>query len=271
LLVWAAALIAVLVASVCTVSIAVALRAASGKLLSSELSDPASSPIASSPGWFIAGAVVTQATVGAVLGLVLRVGKFDGRAILPLRRAPVSAFAGALLVTFGMAPLAQVVGELMSRFLRSPSQSSLIVSRMAQTASSVEFGVLLACLSLLPALVEESMFRGYMTAAFSKYAFWTRALVPSLFFGVFHLEPIQGAATVLLGLAFGLARLYSGSLLPSMLAHAVYNGSVLLVARALPGAEDHEIQAFPVLIGAGLLALGLGLLRGAVPSGAHKA
>ena len=132
---------------------------------------------------------------------------------------------------------------------------------MAQSASSAEFGVLLASLSLLPALVEESMFRGYMTAAFLRLSFWTRAVLPSLFFGVFHLEPAQGAATALLGFGFGLARLYSGSLLPSMLAHAVYNASVLLVARSVPGVEDHEIEVLPVVIGAGLLALGVGILR----------
>lgn len=271
LLVWLGALIAVLAASVGTVSLAIALRAASGKLLRSELSDPASSPIATSPGWFIVGAITTQATVGLVLALVLLLGHFDRRAILPFRSARPSAYAGALLVTFGVAPLAQVVGELMTRLQHIPSHSSLIVSRMAQSATSTEFSLLLATLSLLPALVEESMFRGYMTAAFQRHSFWARAIIPSLFFGVFHLEFAQGAATVLLGFGFGLVRLYSGSLLPSMLAHAAYNGAVLLVARAVPAVEDHEIEALPVVIGAGLLALGLEILRQGAPLPAHRA
>jgi len=248
-------------ASIALVNVAALIRAALGTPVLTELSAPGVSPLLSSPSWFVAGAVTTQVTVGLVLALVLRLRKLSWRAILPLRRAPPQAFAGALLVVFGLAPLAQVVGELTSRVLRVELKASLIVSHMAQAASPLEFVAILLCLSVLPGLIEESMFRGYVTSAYARRSLAVQAIVPSVLFGLFHLEPTQATATMILGVGFALARLYSGSLLPSMVAHGIYNGTVLTIARAMPEAEDHAIRFVPLVVGALLFVAGLFLLR----------
>jgi membrane protease YdiL (CAAX protease family) len=261
ILVWLGALCAVVMASVGTASVAVAVMLASGKLRASELQNPAASPLISNPAWFIVGAIATQVSVALVLVVTVWLGKLERRVVLPLVRVPSPAFAGALLVVFGLAPLAQVVGELTSRLFHLELKASIIVSNMAERSNSLEFATLLVCLSVLPALVEESMFRGYMTAAFARRSFLARVFVPSVLFGIFHLEPTQATATVILGVGFALARLYSGSLLPGMLAHGIYNGVVLTVARLLPNADDHEIRALPLLIGAGLFTSGFLTLR----------
>jgi membrane protease YdiL (CAAX protease family) len=205
--------------------------------------------------------VTTQLTVAAVLLVALRLRRFDRATTLPLGRAPAWSFAGALLVVFGLAPLAQVVGELTSRLLGVDLKASLIVSHMAQSSTAGEVALLLVCLSVLPGLIEEAMFRGYITSAYGRRSFAAQLIVPSVLFGLFHLEPTQSMATIVLGVGFALARLYTGSLVPSMVAHAVYNATVLSVARSMPEAEDHVIRLTPVAVGAALFAAGFVILR----------
>lgn len=258
---WLACVVAMIASSIALVSVATLARAALGKSGLAELGNPAVSPLLTSPLWFVVGAVTTQGTVAVVLALALRLRRLNRRLILPVGRAPAWSFAGALLVVFGLAPLAQVVGELTGRVLRVELKASLIVSHMAQTSTAVEFALILVCLSVLPGLIEEAMFRGYVTAAYGRRSFAVQAIVPSVLFGLFHLEPTQAMATIVLGVGFALARLYTGSLLPSMLAHAVYNGTVLSVSRAMPEAEDHVIRLTPLVVGAALFAAGFVILR----------
>ena len=61
-------------------------------------------------------------------------------------------------------------------------------------------------------------------------------------FGIFHLEPTQAAGTTILGIAFGLVRLYTGSIWTCMVSHFGYNAGVILEARWLDPAEDHVIH-----------------------------
>ncbi len=271
-LTWVACVVAMIASSIALVSVAALIRAALGKSVLAELGNPAVSPLLTSPLWFIAGAVTTQLTVAAVLLVALRLRRLNRALTLPVGRAPAWSFAGALLVVFGLAPLAQVVGELTSRLLGVELKASLIVSHMAQSTSPAEFALLLVCLSVLPGLIEEAMFRGYITAAYRRRSLVVQALVPSLLFGLFHLEPTQAMATIVLGVGFALARLYTGSLLPSMVAHAIYNATVLSVARSMPEAEDHVIRFTPLAVGAALFAAGFLILRATrAPSVARSA
>ena len=119
--------------------------------------------------------------------------------------------------------------------------------------------MILVCLALLPAIAEEILFRGFLTSAFEK-RFWVAVLVPSVLFGIFHLEPTQAAGTVLLGVGFALARLCTGSLITSMLAHGIYNGAVLVALRYADVVVDRQIEPLPVLFGLVLFGLGLTVL-----------
>jgi membrane protease YdiL (CAAX protease family) len=249
-----------LLASVALVNLVLLVRGASGRPVVAELGGPAASPLLANPLLFVAGAAVTQGTVALVVAVTLWVRRLNWRAILPFTRAAPGSYAGTLLVVFGLAPFAQLVGELTSRIFKLETKASIIVSHMAESSSLPEFVLLLAALSILPALAEEGMFRGYVTAAYSRHHTLTRLIVPSILFGMFHLEPTQASATVVLGVGFALGRVYSGSLLPSMVAHCLYNGAVLTVARNFPDADDHTIRWEPLFVGGALFAIGLALL-----------
>ena len=85
------------------------------------------------------------------------------------------------------------------------------------------------------AIQEEVIFRGLLqttlarqfpaTFSFSRTSLSYAAIIIALLFGLIHLEvnPITGAAAFILGLLSGELRRRSGSLLPSILVHAVFN------------------------------------------------
>jgi membrane protease YdiL (CAAX protease family) len=185
--------------------------------------------------------------------------------------APLSLF-GSLLVVFGLTPLADLAGRLVDRLVGSDITASRVITEAAKRASPWELALLLFCVSVLPAIVEEAMFRGVLTATFARRSFAGGLVVPSLLFGIFHIEPTQVAGTIVLGFGFGLARMYTGSLLPCALAHGVYNAAVVLAVRYSDVSADPSFSPAPLLVGAALLVLGvllLGRSRSAVSSRAR--
>lgn len=259
--VWLIALAALLLVSVAVAAIAVAIALGSGADKQQLLRDPSLSPMLAKPLWFVVGALASQATVIVVLVAALSISKLDQRVILPVSVPAPSVFFGALLVVFGLAPLAQSAGELVLRLTRTELTAALIVEQVTRRANGFELVLLFFTLAVVPALVEEAMFRGFMTAAFSTRSVAAALVVPSLLFGVFHLEPTQAAGTAVLGIGFGLARLYGGSLLPSMLAHGAYNSAVIAALRFTPVSDDHQIRVVPIFIGIALAVVGVVLLR----------
>lgn len=233
--------------------------AASGGKASEILTDPARSPLLNSPFWIAAGTLGNELAVGLALVGWWFLLRPERRLALPLARPTARGVSGALLVTFGIAPWAQAAGELVHRLVQNDITASKIVIAAARGATSVELVFLLFCIAVMPALIEEALFRGLITAAF-RPSFWLSLLVPSVMFGLFHLEPTQAAGTILLGIAFALARLCTGSLTAAMIAHGVYNATVVLAVRYSQDVATSEITLPPLLGGALLAAWGTGLL-----------
>ena len=78
-------------------------------------------------------------------------------------------------------------------------------------------------------VAEEILFRGSLQQTMK--GMWgapTAVLTAALLFGMVHFSPAALPAHLVLGLAAGLARELSGSLLPCILLHAVYNAIVVL-------------------------------------------
>ncbi len=223
------------------------------------LMDPERSPLFNNPTWIALGTLTNElAVAGALLAwwFLLRPKR---ELVFPMLRPTPRGVAGALLVTFGAAPWAQAAGELVHRIVQNDITASKIVIAAARGASGGELVFLLFCISVMPALVEESLFRGMLTAAFRR-SFWVALTVPSILFGLFHLEPTQAAGTILLGMAFALARLCTGSLSAAMIAHGVYNATVILMVRYSEDVAESRITLGPLLVGAALVVAGASLL-----------
>lgn len=260
-LIWFSAAIAMLTASGAVAAAAAASVAHEGLPPAEVLADPERSPLFKRPLWIALGTAANELAVGAVLLVWLIALKPKRSDVLPLSTPPALSFVGALLVVFGLTPLADLAGRLVDRWIGAEVTASRVITQAAKGAAPLELVVLLVCVSLLPAIVEEAMFRGVITASFARRSFASGLVLPSVLFGVFHIEPTQVAGTIVLGFGFGLARMISGSLVPCVVAHAVYNAAVVLAVRYSEIDHDRSFSAVPLLLGAVLLAAGVTLLE----------
>lgn len=206
------------------------------------LSDPVASPLVTSPSWIALNVVLNEAALIVLMFLWRRRVRLPLRSLVPMRRFSLRALVGAVLLPFGFAPLAEVFGELAYRALKLGISADHLLLTLARGTSSSLFALTVGAVALLPAIVEEAMFRGFVTASFARFSPLVKLLVPSLMFGVFHLEPTQVAGTFVLGVAFGLVRLYTSSIWPCILSHFAYNAGILMEARWLERANSHVIS-----------------------------
>jgi membrane protease YdiL (CAAX protease family) len=217
---------------------------------------PAGTPPPAGTGLVVGGTLANELAVGAVLGGYLWLRRQHRGLLVPLGAPSARGLAGTMLVVLGAVPWADLVGVLMQRWMGRRSDALEIVISSVRGAGIPGMLGLVVALAMVPAVVEETLFRGVITAGFLPSR-TLAVLVPSLLFGIFHFEPQQAAATVVLGIAFGIGRLYTGTVLSSMGAHAAYNTGVILLTRLVEPAAESRIS-WP-LVAAGTLSFALGV------------
>ncbi len=260
-LIWLGALVLMLMVSAGVALAAQASAIASGVKPATLLKDPMASPLVKDAGWVAAGTLANELAIVAVLVACVVLFKFSKRAVLPLSRPRPTALGGALLLVFGLAPLADLAGEIVHRIVGNEVTAAKVVSEAARNATPLTLTLLVLCVAVVPGMVEEAMFRGLLTSAFLRRSVPVAVIVPSIMFGIFHLEPTQVAGTIVLGVGFALVRVYSGSLSAGMIAHAIYNASVIFALRYGGPPSAHPIAPVPLVVGALMAAAGVTLLR----------
>lgn len=212
----------------------------------------------------LGGALVTQlALVLATLRWARRTG-FDPRRLLRLTTPPPPL---ALLFGAGVGVAGVLAGAGLHSLTKEVLPARLVemfdVGRVLMR-SGLSQSVLIAVISLLPAFCEEVAFRGGLQSALMGRRSPARAVALSaLVFAVFHLDPVRFPGVLLLGIAFGWLAWRTGSIWPSMVAHAVNNGTAVLgllvaskAAEVGPPEKVAPDEAAALLL-AGLLLYGL--------------
>jgi sodium transport system permease protein len=119
-------------------------------------------------------------------------------------------------------------------------------------------------LALTPAVCEETLFRGLILSGLRRWGPWPAIGVTALLFGVAHASIYRLLPTFALGLILGFVVWRTGSLLCSILVHALNNGLVVTVTREASLADAlklDQIQFVPWSLTLGALAvLAVGLL-----------
>jgi hypothetical protein len=99
----------------------------------------------------------------------------------------------------------------------------------------VPYIVSLSLLALVPAIVEETTFRGVLLGGFHRDSNpWPGILFSALCFGAMHMNFNQMAYAFVLGVCMGIVLEASGSILSTMLVHFLYNGTSVTLLYLLP-------------------------------------
>ncbi|MDA1013613.1 MAG: ABC transporter permease [Planctomycetota bacterium] len=93
----------------------------------------------------------------------------------------------------------------------------------------------LLAFAVTPGLCEELAFRGPILSGFNRSGrMWIAIMLSSIAFGAIHMVPLQVFYATLLGLVLGLFAVKSGSLVPCMVFHILFNSLQVLRSRVDP-------------------------------------
>lgn len=138
-------------------------------------------------------------------------------------------------------------------FVMAPPAGEDPINAAVTDGSWITVTVLSIVLSVIPALVEETLFRGYIQRRFlSRWSPAVAITLSTLLFAVMHMDSIQHIIAVIpLGAVAGLLAYRTNSVKPGMLVHGVHN----VVAVAVPAITT---ALLPILgnEGVGLVVLG---------------
>ena len=225
------------------------------------LLDPTGSPLVTTPTWISISILAADFVLGLLIWRFLRRHRLFLHEVCPLGVPSLRDLTGALLCVFGLAPLSGLAAELTRRNLpRDINNAETMVVALTRGLSATELVAVVAATALVPAVVEELLFRGVLTRGFLGRGNLLALCVPSAMFALFHLEPTQAAGAFVLGLGFGIARLYTDSVLTSIACHLTYNAYELIDVYAGGQVGSTDLHLAKVGLGLVVSALGFGLM-----------
>ena len=110
------------------------------------------------------------------------------------------------------------------------------IDRMMASMSSNQLPLWLPILAfaVTPAICEELAFRGFILSGLQRtHRYRLAAVMSSVAFGIVHMIPQQVFNATLLGLVLAALALRSGSLIPGVIFHLIFNGTQVVASRLL--------------------------------------
>lgn len=207
--------------------------------------------------------LLSQAIVLLPALIYVAIHKINIIACMPYRRLRISDGMLSLLFGYALVPTMLFVSNLTSLFSTNYVQDSV------QELIAYPFVVQLLIIAVLPACVEEFVFRGLIYHSYRKNGILGAAVLSGLVFGLMHLNINQLSYALLMGIVFALLVEATGSMYSSMLAHFAANSySIImmqLVSMTSGGSElleqsaqaaESSMNSVPVII-AQVVMLGL--------------
>ena len=207
--------------------------------------------------------LISQAIVLLPALVYVAVHKINIIACMPYRKLRISDGLLSLLIGYTLIPLMLFINSVSGLFSTNYVQGSV------QELVAYPFWLQLLIIAVLPACVEEFVFRGLIYHSYRKNGILGAAVLSGLVFGLMHLNINQLSYAAVMGIIFALLVEATGSMYSSMLAHFAANSySVILmqlVSMTSGGSELLEqsaqaagssMNSVPVII-AQLVMLGL--------------
>jgi len=217
-----------------------------------------------------AGFVLSQ-VLFIVLPVLLAIRWFylDRRRVLPFGRPRPRVLLGALLGAAGLNHLLTTYGSWQESVAPTPEPIRALFDGLFAYRGPADFVVLLLVFSIVPAVCEEILFRGFLQTGLMDHLGTPAGgiLVSALVFGLFHLDPWRFVGVFGLGAFLAWLRYASGSLVPSMAAHALSN-LISISLKAMGGLEAAQAPAGPAgaLLAAAALVAAVRLVRPPEPA-----
>lgn len=98
--------------------------------------------------------------------------------------------------------------------------------------------------SVVPAICEETLYRGYVLSAFQKsWGIWPAIMVSGLFFGMYHVQLSNLLPLASLGMLFAYVAWTSKSIYPAIVIHFINNAGTVIIGKYYPNSAIAESSA----------------------------
>lgn len=176
----------------------------------------------------VAGVVVQQLFIGLLPILACIYIKGDFKKIFGIKLPRIRHIIGAVCMYLGLGSFTMLLSNLLVSIFEKAGNS--LSDEYAQMLDGVPFWGGLLLFAVLPGVMEELLFRGYIYTAFkNKMKYIPAMLCVSLLFGISHMSLIKLLPTAILGCGLFYVRDQSESTLPSFLLHFLNNAMAVVV------------------------------------------
>ncbi len=161
----------------------------------------------------------------------------------------------AVIMQVGLFSLSELNG-LFLKFLESFGYKNLGIE--LPSMDGFGFVGVLFTVAVLPALMEEFVFRGIFLRETKNFSVAARVILCGSMFALYHQNPAQTIYQFICGAAFALIAVRSGSFLPAVLAHFINNAFILTLEKLKISAFTPPVYAI-ILIVSGICLVGASL------------
>jgi membrane protease YdiL (CAAX protease family) len=151
--------------------------------------------------------------------------------LISVKRVASSKLIALVMLGFGASALSNLASNILESVVNSFFGIQFENPAPEYGSDAWSFILMLLCVGILPALLEEFAIRGVVLGALRKKFSDTSAIViSSVLFGIMHGNLQQIPFATLLGLLLAYTTIYTGSLLPAIVIHAVNNTMSVILA-----------------------------------------
>jgi hypothetical protein len=185
------------------------------------------------------------------------------REFIGLRPTHAGFYALAVLLGTALQAPVSALYEAIEKRWPSPDEGDAGLLRIIADAPLAEKIALVAVLVALGPLLEEVLFRGALTRPLRRrHGPAVVIFGTALLFALAHFEPQKFVPIGLFGVALGVLRLVSGSLVPCILLHATYNAIPLVAILATAPGEGQDAASADIPLPAWLVAVSSAVAAG---------
>lgn len=181
--------------------------------------------------------MISQALIFVPSFVYCKLRRVKLKEMIPFRRMRPSVWILVVVCTYLMYPLLIVLNAISLFFVESGTAD------LMDTVSQGGFLMMTLLTALLPAFVEEFVFRGILFSTYKRSKFLPAVFLSALLFGCMHMNFNQFLYAFALGIYLALLVEATGSIFSSMLAHFTINFTSVVMTFALPKLMEAVEQA----------------------------
>lgn len=155
--------------------------------------------------------------------------------------SPLTTFL-TVIFTFCIIPLVSLINMLSSFFVENSVDATL-----SRTVQGNPLLINLILIAFIPAVVEEIIFRGLIFNGYKKRNPLKAALLSAVLFGLIHMNINQFSYAFVIGIIFAFLVYVTGSIIPTIIAHFVVNGTSVVLAHILAAIQESQVAADTVI------------------------